>query len=116
MATDTEQEAELVRHYPGAGAASDGGVTYYLLPNLELPQGCSPARLDALLCPTNRDGYESRLFYSSLVSGCPDRNWNGRDQRILERNWYAFSWRTRAGLRLSQMVQAHLHGLKAGTP
>lgn len=112
MDIDQEQLAELVQQYSDVQMAGEGGVNYLLLPQLELPQGCVPSRVDALLCPSTRDGYMSRLFFAELISGGAARNWNVHNLRILERNWYAFSWQTRPNLRLLQMVLAHLEGLK----
>src|SRR5688572_27771858 len=105
MSLPEEQIEELLRMYPGARQATDGGVTYFLLPELVLPISCSPERVDALLCPTRRDGYESRLFFAQIVQGGTSRNWNAQGiARILDKNWYAISWQTRPGLRLAQMV------------
>lgn len=58
-------------------------VTYFLIRDLELPAGCIPATVDSLLCPTLRDGYQSRLFFAAQVSGGPARNWNATGVRIL---------------------------------
>lgn len=107
-----DQTAELGQQYPGVQSAVEGGVTYFLLPQLELPPGCQPTPVNALLCPSPRDGYTSRLFFAEHVQGGPARNWNTNGERILESTWYAFSWQTRAGLRLCQMVLVHLEGLK----
>lgn len=106
-----EQLEELLRLYPRAQQATEGGVTFYLLPDLALPPGAQPPVVHALLCPTERDGYASRLFLSARVTGVPGRNWNGA-VRLFERTWYAVSWRTRAGLRLAQMVSAHLDAFR----
>jgi len=106
-----DQVQELLRIYPEAKRATEAGVTYFLLPQLALPAGCLPVYVDALLCPTPRDGYESRLFFAHKIQGCPERNWNGT-ARILDINWQSLSWRTRPGLRLVQMVSVHLDALR----
>ena len=106
-----EQLEELLRLHPGAKQATEGGTAFYLLPQLVMPAGVQPAVVDALLCPTERDGYTSRLYLSAQVSGIPGRNWNGA-VRLFERTWYAVSWRTRSGLRLAQMVSAHLDAFR----
>src|SRR5687767_11593702 len=74
--------------------AQEGGLTFIFIPQLALPQGCKPERVDVLLCPASRDGYTSRLFFAQQVQKptLPPPNWNG-SVRILERTWYAFSWR-----------------------
>lgn len=107
-----DQVQELLRLYPGTASAAEGGTTYYLIPDLRLPAGCAPPTVDALLCPVERDGYQSRLYYSAQVANGPQQNWHVNAHRYLERSWYAFSWRTRSGLRLVQMVLAHLDGLR----
>ena len=104
MSLSKEELAELVRLFSEIRSADEAGVTYYLLPNLQLPPGCNPASVDALLCPSPLDGYESRLFYALQVKGGPPRNWHVQGRRILERNWYAFSWKTCSGLRAVQMI------------
>lgn len=106
-----EQLEELLRPYPGVHEAQEGGVTFYLLPSLAMPEGCQPATVDALLCPVPRDGYESRLFLATRVTCAVGQNWNS-EVRLFERTWHAASWRTRAGLRLAQMVSAHLDAFR----
>jgi hypothetical protein len=99
---------ELLQLCPELQLAVEAGVTYYLLPNLAMPPGASPPRVDALLCPTPRDGYESRLYVAERITGgTQPLNWNGQI-RVLERNWHAVSWRTPAGLRPAQMLATHL--------
>lgn len=107
-----DQIAELVRLFPETQCADDGGATYFLISKLELPAGCTPPTVDVLLCPSPLDGYESRLFFAQEVKSGSARNWHVQGRRILERNWCAFSWKTRPGLRLVQMVLAHLDGFK----
>ena len=104
-----EQVSELNRLFPGVQACEEGGTTFLLIPNLKLPDGCKPEAVDALFCPTARDGYTSRLFFAEKVKAGP--NWNGA-ARVLERNWFAFSWKVAEGLRLAQMVAEHLRGLR----
>jgi hypothetical protein len=108
-----DQIQELKALYGSVLRAGEGGVTYFMLPLLHLPEGCTPKRVDSLLCPTERDGYSSRLFFAEKPQGRSMPNWNGQ-ARILERNWYAFSWRIHAAgpLRLAQMVQVHLRALR----
>ncbi len=93
-------------------SAFDSGTEYFLIPSLAPPLGCVPERVDALLCPTARDGYSSRLFFSQMVAGRGNPNWNRRNERILERNWFAFSFKVPAGLRLAQLVASHMKGLE----
>ncbi len=107
-----DQIEELKILADGVASAEEGGFAYLLLPSLQLPPGCSPEKVDALLCPVPRDGYPSRLFFAQQITSREQRNWNVTGVRILEGNWYAFSWIVPAGLRLAQLVGAHLKGLR----
>ncbi len=92
--------------------AVEAGLPYFLLPNFALPDACAPNNTDLLLCAAPRDGYSSRLFFGQQVSGRKSLNWNAQGTRILERNWWAYSWKTREDLRLAQMLAAHLDALR----
>ena len=108
-----EQIANLKLVCPAVQKADEGGVTFYMLPRLQLPAGCEPREVDALLCPASHSGYNSRLFFSEVIKTPQQRNWNAQGVRILERNWHAFSWQvTATGLSLVQILQEHLDGLK----
>lgn len=110
-----DQLEELKRLYPGVQRCDEGGFTFFLLPDVALPEGCSPSRADLLLCPMLRDGYPSRLFIAERVSTMANPNWNG-PFRILDRNWHVFSWMAdqndQNNLRLAQMVALHMGGLR----
>lgn len=112
MSLPEDQLVELKQLFVDIQAAKEGGITYILLPGTKLPAGCNPPIMDLLLCPSPRDGYESRLYFAGSVQ-CSKAglNWNG-NTRVLERNWLAYSWKVPAGLRLAQMVQAHLQALR----
>jgi len=102
-----DQVEELKRFFPGVSTAQEVGTTYFLLPDAALPPGCSPSRCDMLLCPTERDGYPSRLYFAQQLQTNANRNWNG-SCRVLDRTWWTFSWKIETGLRLIQMIRAHL--------
>jgi hypothetical protein len=112
MSFPNDQVAELKLLCPEAAAFNEAGCTYVLLPGLNLPEGCEPACADALLCPTARDGYDSRLFFAEQIKCGNSPNWNATCVRIGERNWHAYSWRTVPNLRLAQMVAVHLRALR----
>jgi hypothetical protein len=91
------------------GVLQEGGVTFFSLEGLRLPTGCEPQICDALLCPTSRDQYPSRLFLSIKVKSPYDRNWNCENARIGEKNWFAFSWNVEGtNLTLLQILTGHL--------
>jgi hypothetical protein len=111
-----DQVAELLELSRGLREFEEGGFKYFFLPGLHLPEGCEPGKVDALLCPMQRDGYISRLYFAFQVRPAGKENsaalnWNG-SVRILERNWHAHSWRMPTGLRLAQMVAVHLKALR----
>ena len=104
---------ELTALFPRVKRAQEAGTTFFLLPDLAVPTTGGETIMDGLLCPTDRDGYPSRLFLSKAVLGGRGTNLNASDVRILERNWFAVSWRVRNGLRLAQMVAAHLDAFRS---
>jgi hypothetical protein len=114
MAYSPEEIEELRLAFPGVAELSEGGVGYYFIPNLRLPDGTRPEKVDALLCPHPAHGYPSRLFFAQRLECGKNLNWypaNGT--RILERVWYAISWRLNSpGLRLVQLVALHLKPLR----
>jgi hypothetical protein len=108
-----EQIEELKKAFGNVQYGEEGGYVFFLIPSFQLPEGCEPKIVDVLLCPMSRDGYPSRLFYSQEIRPPKPRNWNAKEVRILERNWWAFSWKLEhPDLRLIQMVSAHLRGLR----
>ena len=107
-----DQINELKSIAPNLSIAQEGGITYIRIDSLQLPDGCTPNIVNALLCPSIKDGYESSLFYSALVTGIPTRNWNRNGVRILGESWFAISWKVDAGLRLAEMLQIHLRALR----
>jgi hypothetical protein len=108
-----DQIDELKLFCVGVSTCQDGGVTYLVITGLALPAGCTLANVDALLCPTARDGYPSRLFFAEQVESPVSRNWNFSG-RICERNWRGFSWKVGGPdqMRVAQLVRAHLDGLR----
>lgn len=111
MTFPPDQITELKQLCGGVSQCGEGGCTFLLLSGLKLPEGCSPSVIDALLYPSPRDGYQSRLFFPKQIQGKNNLNWNGQ-VRIVERNWEAFSWKVSAEPRLIQMVAAHLRAFK----
>lgn len=103
---------ELRALAPEAKQANEGGIDFVLLPGLRLPESCNPAVTDCLLCLGARDGYDNRVFFAQQVSSRTPRNWNGQNVRILERNWFAYSWRAPGGLRPIETLIAHLQALR----
>ena len=116
MPLPPDQVEELKLLAANLAVCTEGGSDFIFLPRSVLPDGCSPGGTDLLLCPTPRDGYNSRLFFAEKVQppekpGRQPLNWNG-SVRIAERNWLAFSWRTPPALRLAQMLSIHLKAIQ----
>lgn len=109
-AEDTLDELKLL--CPTAKQATEGGIDYVFLPLLTLPNGCNPLVVDCLLSLGARDGYENRLFFAQVVNSPQTRNWNGQNIRILERNWFAYSWKVPSGLRPIEILAGHLQALR----
>lgn len=113
MTFPKDQIDELKELCEELAAGEEGGVTYLLLRGARMPAGCSPAVMDALLCPSHKDGYDTRLFYSAKPTLGAGLNWNAQ-VRILDRQWCAYSWKVPNGLtlRLAQMFIAHVRALR----
>lgn len=107
-----DQIDELKSIVPSLSITEEGPYTYLLIEQYSLPDGLTPETVDLLLCPMARDGYQSRLYFSQRVTGCTiTPNWNG-NVRVTGKSWVAFSWQTKAGLRLAEMLFVHLSGLR----
>lgn len=108
MNISEEQLNKLKKYFDGVRTFQEGGFGYVYIPNLPLGEGTNAVKIDVLLCPFERDGYPSRLFLSEKISGNHKGNWNG-NIRILDRNWYAVSWKVKRGLELFDMLATHLN-------
>jgi hypothetical protein len=111
---EAAQIAALKTLYPRLAQASEGGVEYIRIDELKLPEGASPRIVTALLCPTARDGYKSRLYLSEQVSHRgKGTNWNPNTGTvILGRKWWAVSWQTQEHPTLIGMVLDHLRAFQ----
>jgi hypothetical protein len=108
----TEQLEELKALYGEIGVATEGGTIFIRFAALPLPDGCAPRHLEALLCPSAREGYPSRLYFAERPTSGKVPNWH-MNPRILERNWHVYSWRVPGdGHRLAQLVEMHLSALR----
>lgn len=111
MSYPKQQTDELKRYCKTLCVLSEGGIDFLQMEALHLPAGCTPDVCDALLCPVAKDGYPSRLYFSTQITGPYMRNWNVTNVRIGERNWWAFSWRVAlASPTLALLLISHLNG------
>ena len=111
MTYPQEQIEELKRYCSKVSLLTEGVMAFPYLEGLRLPAGCTPAVCDGLLCPSPKDGYPSRLYFSAQINGQYTRNWNVSGARIGEKNWWAFSWKVDLSApTLAQLLTAHLNG------
>src|ERR1043165_6832870 len=104
---DQKQVDVLKTLYLTLATAEEGDFAFILIDPLKLPDGCQPQEVKGLLCPTQRDGYPSRLFLSEKVQHRgKGQNWNPTDgSMILGQKWWAVSWKTtRSNQTLLEMV------------
>lgn len=112
MPLDKAQLEELKRLSPDLEVYEEGEMPYILLPKLKLPAGCTPAEIDALLCPVLKDGYHSRLYFAQRIECGKALNWTVNGASIINRIWHAYSWQLHRPRRLIEMVAEHLRALR----
>lgn len=87
-----------------------GEQPFLLLERLQLPQGCQPAAVDALLALHARDGYATRVYLSAPM---PHRGGNWTSVYLLDRTWHTWSWKDiSAQQRAAQVLAGHLRALR----
>jgi hypothetical protein len=111
MASELELR-ELEQLCNGAKEFLEFQQSYILLPQLRLPDGCTPPVVDALLCLSARDGYPTRLFYSQQIACKNALNWNAQNVPILQQNWFAYSWNYVPSGRPLEVLAQHLRALR----
>ena len=110
MRVPPEQLAGIQASHLGAELLSDGSDEFIFLPRLPIQVGDERIELDALLCPRQHGGYDTRLF---LAAPIPQRQRNWAAHNILGRTWHTWSWQgVSASLPLPQMLLAHLKALR----
>ena len=110
MAFPADEVEELKLFNPRVSLAEEGGRAYIRIEGLQLPTGCQPDTVTALLCPSEHSGYTSRLFLSQQIDHKGrGKNWNAQGILILGQKWWAVSWKIAPGnKRLLGKLQAHL--------
>jgi hypothetical protein len=104
---------ELNQLCAGAKVMPDGDSVYIFMPALKLPAGCVPAQVDALLrIKSPLTDYPTRLFFRAQISSSKALNWNSTNVPILERTWFAYSWKDiPADHRAIELVAEHIRAL-----
>lgn len=116
MTITPDQLAGIQASHPAAKLMQDGSGEFIFLPCLTIQIGDNRRDLDALLCPHEQGGYDTRLFLSEAIQERPTikgqaANWTAH--QILGRTWYSWSWRgVSASLPLPQMLLAHVKALR----
>lgn len=99
--------------FPDLALGTESGTEFILIRGLALPEGCNPGKLDALLCPTPRDGYPSRLYLEQKISHPGlGTNWNANGVQILGRSWWAVSWKVETSDSPLSILLNHLRAFK----
>lgn len=107
---DPGQLQELQAIDPGAQIHLEAGQELIHFPALPLPAGNTPSKIEALLCPHEHSGYQTRLFLSQQITG---RGNNWTTHVIGGRPWFTWSWQgVSAQQRLVQILKGHLRGLQ----
>lgn len=101
---------ELVLRFPGTEQAEEANVTFFRIPNVTLPEGCTPSPTTLLLRPSPVGGYAYRLYFAQRIETPKNKNWNASDH-ILGQTWHAFSWQAKEKISLTQMVARLLRAL-----
>jgi len=105
-----EKLQELQRSYPAATLLTEGGYELISLPKLKIVTAGTEAVYDALLCPRQHSGYDTRLFLDRQVNG---RGQNWKTFPILGKTWWACSLQ---GIKADQpylaILLAHLRHLQ----
>lgn len=110
MSRPDDQLRVLRELNPEARVLADGGVSYVFLPKQPIQVGDQWRPMDALLCPSQHGGYETRLFLEHPI---PERAANWTQHAILGRSWHTFSWNGVSPAQpLIQILLAHLAVLR----
>lgn len=110
MSHSDEESRELGDRFPGTAQAEEAKVIYFRIPDVTMPDGCSPSKVTLLLRPSPIGGYEYRLYFSEKIDTPTPKNW-GESVHILGQTWHAFSWQAKEKVTLTQMVARLLRAL-----
>lgn len=108
----TDGDRELRELYPEARRFVEQDAPYVLIPELPITvRNGNTYTVDVVVCLGPRDGYSTRLFLSRQIPTTEPRNWT--TAYILDRVWYAVSWRDvePEGTPLEILAQ-HLHAFR----
>lgn len=109
MSDPARELARLRALCPGAELWQEAGAPLVYLPGLQVESAGVLHPVDALLCPRERDSYETRLFLSVQLPKAI--NWTLAI--VMARTWHVASWR---GIAADQpwldILGAHLEAVK----
>lgn len=96
--------------FPDAEFWEEGGQPYVFLPELRFVGAGKRKKMQALLCPSPRDSYTTRLFLEEQI---PERVQNWKQVTIRGRTWWACSWNNvPASLPWLEILANHLRPLQ----
>jgi hypothetical protein len=75
--------------WPDAEYWEESGLPYAYIPSMSFSSGGNSLTMKVLICPAQRDGYASRLFFEKQV---PGRGANWKVFQIRGQQWWACSW------------------------
>jgi hypothetical protein len=110
MSFSEDEARELALRFPGTEQASEAGVTYFRIPGVDLPDGCTPSPTTLLLRPSAVGSYGYRLYFAERVATPANKNWV-EPAHILGHTWHSFSWQATEKVTLIQMVARLLRAL-----
>jgi hypothetical protein len=106
MSDPASKFAAIKAMHEGALSLTEGGRIVALLPSFTFQAAGNAETMDVLLVPFEHSGYATRLFFERQI---PNRGQNWTQHRIVERNWWAPSFRdVAASLPWTAMLCAHL--------
>lgn len=108
--TDATREFEKLKAmHTAAVLLREGGVPVALLPAFAFRAAGRDESMDLLLYPALHGSYATRLFFERQIAG---RGANWGQHRLVERNWWAPSWKdVEARLPWTAMLCAHLRAV-----
>jgi hypothetical protein len=110
MSYSDDEVRELGDRFPGTTQAEEAQVVYFRIPDVIMPDGCSPSPVTVLLRPSPIGGYEYRLYFGEKINTPTTKNWV-ESVHILGHTWHAFSWQAKEKVSLTQMVARLLRAL-----
>jgi hypothetical protein len=109
VVTENAEFQKLKAMHDAAILLREGGVPVALLTAFAFRAAGLDETMDLLLYPARHGSYATRLFFERQIAG---RGANWGQHRLVERNWWAPSWKdVEANLPWTAMLCAHLRAV-----